>query len=120
MQELSRRPSRTVRSRGSALVRRAGLIAAIAGLPLVVADVASAQAPYAILAFTKNATVGSAEGVAALQAAAPPGATVEASSDASKFTQAGLAAYKAVVFLNTSGDVLDDTQQAAFEAYIKG
>ena len=35
----------------------------------------------------------------------------------SKFTDAGLAPYKAVVFLNTTGDVLDTAQQTAFEKY---
>jgi type 1 glutamine amidotransferase len=42
------------------------------------------------------------------------------SSDAGRFTDASLARYDAVVFLNTSGDVLDDAQQAAFERYITG
>ena len=78
---------------------------------------ASAQDPYSVLVFTKNATVGAAEGVAALQASAPPGATFDVSADASKFTDAGLAPYKAVVFLNTTGDVLDAAQQTAFEKY---
>ena len=87
----------------------AGLAAACAVLPFAAAvDAASAQAdPYSVLVFTKNATVGAAEGVAALQASAPAGATFDVSADASKFTDAGLAPYKAVVFLNTTGDVLD-------------
>src|SRR4051794_34840459 len=101
--------------------RRAGLAAACAVLPFVaVVDAASAQAdPYSVLVFTKNATVGAAEGVAALQASAPAGATFDVSNDASKFTDAGLAPYKAVVFLNTTGDVLDASQEAAFEKYFR-
>src|SRR5262245_1751021 len=101
--------------------RRAGLAAACAVLPFAAAvDAASAQSdPYSVLVFTKNATVGAAEGVAALQAAAPPGATFDVSADASKFTDAGLAPYKAVVFLNTTGDVLDASQEAAFEKYFR-
>jgi cytochrome c len=101
--------------------RRAGLAAACAVLPFAAAvDAASAKAdPYSVLVFTKNATVGAAEGVAALQASAPADATFEVSADASKFTDAGLAPYKAVVFLNTTGDVLDPAQEAAFEKYFR-
>ena len=93
----------------AAICRRLGIAAAIAALPLAAADAASAKAadPYSVLVFTKNATVGAAEGLAALQAAAPPEATFEASTDAGKFTDAGLAPYNAVVFLITSGDLLD-------------
>jgi uncharacterized protein len=39
--------------------------------------------------------------------------------DASFFTPDRLKQYKVVVFLNTSGDVLDNEQQAAFEDYIR-
>jgi PKD repeat protein/type 1 glutamine amidotransferase len=100
--------------------RRAGLAAACAVLPFAAVDAASAQSdPYSVLVFTKNATVGASEGVAALQASAPPGASFDVSADASKFTDAGLAPYKAVVFLNTTGDVLDASQEAAFEKYFR-
>jgi PKD repeat protein/glucose/arabinose dehydrogenase/type 1 glutamine amidotransferase len=102
--------------------RRAGLAAACLALPFAASiDAASAKAadPYSVLVFTKNATVGAAEGVAALQASAPADATFEVSADASKFTDAGLAPFKAVVFLNTTGDVLDASQEAAFEKYFR-
>lgn len=45
---------------------------------------------------------------------------VSVSADSSSFTAANLAKFGAVVFLNTTGEVLDDTQQAAFEAYVQG
>ena len=46
---------------------------------------------------------------------------VDASEDSAVvFTDAFLAHYDAVVFLSTTGDPLNDTQQAAFERYIKG
>src|SRR5918992_1126031 len=49
------------------------------------------------------------------------GIAVDWSEDsAAAFTAATLAQYDAVVFLSTTGDPLDDTQQAAFEAYIQG
>lgn len=44
---------------------------------------------------------------------------VDTSSDAAIFTKDNLKKYKAVVFLNTTGNVLDDAQQAAFEQYIR-
>ncbi|MGW1003734.1 ThuA domain-containing protein [Streptomyces sp. NPDC002520] len=46
------------------------------------------------------------------------GFTVDATEDAGAFTGANLRRYDAVVFMSTTGDVLDDTQQAAFEGYI--
>lgn len=44
---------------------------------------------------------------------------VDTSSDAAVFTKDNLKKYKAVVFLNTTGNVLDEVQQAAFEQYIR-
>ncbi len=44
---------------------------------------------------------------------------VDVTEDAAAFTEDNLRAYDAVVFLNTTGDVLDEAQQAAFEKYIR-
>jgi len=44
---------------------------------------------------------------------------VDATEDASLFTDTDLARYQTVVFLNTTGDALDDDQQAAFQRYIR-
>lgn len=44
---------------------------------------------------------------------------LSATEDPRKFSDAGLAAYDVVVFLSTTGDVLDDAQQAAFERFIR-
>lgn len=44
----------------------------------------------------------------------------DTSSDASLFTDVNLKKYNAVVFLSTSGDMLNDQQQNAFERYIRG
>jgi type 1 glutamine amidotransferase len=44
--------------------------------------------------------------------------SVDATEDSSVFTAANLKNYRAVVFLSTTGDVLDDAQQKAFEQYI--
>ena len=47
------------------------------------------------------------------------GFKVDVTEDASAFTEDNLRQYGAVVFLNTTGDVLDDAQQRAFERYIQ-
>jgi PKD repeat protein len=44
---------------------------------------------------------------------------VDAIEDATLFTDDFLARYDAVIWLSTTGDVLNDTQQAAFERYIR-
>jgi cytochrome c len=44
---------------------------------------------------------------------------VDRTEDAATFTASQLALYDAVVFLSTSGDVLDPEQQGAFEEYIR-
>ena len=46
------------------------------------------------------------------------GFAVDATEDSRKFTLANLRQYAAVVFLNTSGDVLDQAQQTAFESFL--
>ncbi|MFI7273272.1 ThuA domain-containing protein [Streptomyces sp. NPDC049879] len=58
-------------------------------------------------------------GVAAIeQLGDENGFAVTATEDPAAFTTANLARYQAVVWLSTTGDVLDSAQQAAFEAYI--
>ena len=44
---------------------------------------------------------------------------VDATEDAARFSDDGLRAYQVVVFLNTTGAVLDAAQQAAFERFIR-
>ncbi|KOU78086.1 glycosyl hydrolase [Streptomyces sp. MMG1533] len=60
------------------------------------------------------------DGVAAVeQLGETAGFGVDATEDPGTFTARNLRRYDAVVFLSTTGDVLDDTQQAAFEGYIR-
>jgi type 1 glutamine amidotransferase len=47
------------------------------------------------------------------------GLGVDATEDAGAFTAANLARYRAVVFLSTTGDVLNGPQQTAFEHFIR-
>ncbi len=59
-------------------------------------------------------------GVAALrQLGSTRGFSVDATEDASAFADGSLAKYKAVVFLSTTGDILNPAQEAAFERYIR-
>jgi uncharacterized protein len=77
-----------------------------------------------VLAFSKTAGFRHASIGAALdtidELGAANGFTVDRSEDAADFTDANLANYDAVVFVSTTGDFLNDEQQAAFEQYIRG
>jgi type 1 glutamine amidotransferase len=53
------------------------------------------------------------------QMSAKYGFDVDATENAALFTDANLANYDVVIFLCTTGDVLNATQQAAFERYIR-
>ena len=76
-----------------------------------------------VLVFTKTAGFrhdSIADGIAAIQTLGREnGFTVEATEDAGRFTDEGLASYRAVIFLNTTGDVLAADQERAFERYIR-
>ncbi|WP_207755423.1 ThuA domain-containing protein [Nonomuraea cypriaca] len=81
-------------------------------------------AAYQVLVFSKTAGFrhdsipAGVEAVRSLGAA--NGFTVTATEDAAAFTTANLAGYRAVVFLSTTGDVLNDGQQAALQSYVDG
>jgi len=79
---------------------------------------------YDVLVFSKTAGFRHSSiptGVEAIRTlGAENGFSVTATEDAGAFTDGNLAQYEAVVFLSTTGDVLDETQQAAFERYIEG
>jgi type 1 glutamine amidotransferase len=83
---------------------------------------AAVDRPYDVLVFSK--TVGFrhdsiAAGIQAIrELGVANGFTVTATEDAKAFTTGKLARYEAVVFLNTTGDVLNNAQQRAFESYI--
>ncbi|MCF6476076.1 DUF1080 domain-containing protein [Nonomuraea sp. MG754425] len=96
------------------------LVLTAAGLTAAV----PADPAYDVLVFSKTAGFRHDSIPAGVQAVRDLGAangfTVTATEDAGAFTAANLAGYEAVVFLSTTGDVLDDTQQAAFQAYVDG
>ncbi|WP_199430141.1 ThuA domain-containing protein [Qaidamihabitans albus] len=90
------------------------------------ATVASAQQQEdpSVLVFSKTAGYRHASiptGVSAIeQLGAENGFTVEATEDAAAFTDENLSRFDAVVWLSTTGDVLDEAQQGAFERYVEG
>ncbi|MDQ4054050.1 MAG: ThuA domain-containing protein, partial [Actinomycetota bacterium] len=57
---------------------------------------------------------------AVCEVAGADGIAVDWTEDSAAFTPDTLAQYDAVVFLSTTGDVLDGAQQTAFEEYIQG
>ncbi|MFK3985127.1 ThuA domain-containing protein [Micromonospora sp. NPDC050397] len=87
-------------------------------------ETAAAAETYQVMVFSKTAGYRheSVEaGVAAIERLGREnGFQVDSTEDATAFTATNLAQYEAVVFLSTTGDVLDAEQQAAFEAYIRG
>ncbi|WP_433214161.1 ThuA domain-containing protein [Dactylosporangium sp. CS-047395] len=106
-------------------IRSLTFAAVLVGSLLVGAPAAQAADPaYDVLVFSKTAGFRHDAIPAGIQAVRDLGAannfTVTATEDASVFTAAGLAPYEAVVFMSTTGDVLNDAQQTAFESYIRG
>ncbi|MFJ4466773.1 ThuA domain-containing protein [Streptomyces sp. NPDC089424] len=90
----------------------------------IVAAAPAADPAYEVLVFSRTAGFRHSsidDGIAALRdLGATNNFTVDATEDPGAFTGANLARYEAVVFLSTTGDVLDATQQTAFEQYIRG
>jgi type 1 glutamine amidotransferase len=107
---------------------RRPVLTAVTGLLLSTVAVVAPQAPAQaapltnILVFSKTAGFrhdAIPAGIAAIQQlGAANGFSVTATEDAGQFTTANLAQYQAVVFLSTTGDVLNAAQQTAFEQYI--
>jgi type 1 glutamine amidotransferase len=83
----------------------------------------NAAAPFDVLVFSKTAGFRHDSIPTGIQAIRDLGAandfTITATENAEAFTADNLARYEAVVFLNTTGNVLDSSQQAAFESYIR-
>ncbi len=84
-----------------------------------------AQSPvYQVLVFSKTASfrhASIAAGKTALtKMATEKGFKVQFSEDANLFQEATLKQFNAVIFLSTTGDILNSAQQIAFERYIQG
>src|SRR5690606_33374246 len=118
------------------LVRRrwvraaSALLASALVLPLAAGSAGAQTQPpptddpeFSALVFSKTAAFrhdSIPAGIAAIQELGEEhGFTVDATEDAGAFTPENLAQYDVVVWLSTTGDVLNDQQQAAFEEYIQ-
>jgi type 1 glutamine amidotransferase len=95
----------------------------LAPVPGGTAQEATTAPAFAALVFSKTAGFrhdSIPEGIAAIKAlGAEHGFQVDATEDAARFTDGALSRYRVVVFLSTTGDVLDGAQKAAFERYIR-
>jgi len=83
----------------------------------------SSEPRFTVLVFTKTTGFRHDSIPAGIQAVKELGAAdkfaVETTEDAGMFTTAGLRRYRVVVFLNTTGEVLDPAQRSAFEGYVR-
>jgi type 1 glutamine amidotransferase len=113
---------------GKALLTATGLAASAAAVLALVAPAAAAPtaqegAGFDALVFSKTAGFRHSSipaGVAAIEKlGSEHGFDVDATEDPGAFTDENLAQYEVVVWLSTTGDVLDEEQQAAFERYIR-
>jgi type 1 glutamine amidotransferase len=106
------------------LLAAAGAAITLAACTLTAGPATAADTPYDVLVFSKTAGFRHDAIPVGIQTirdlGAANGFTVTATEDAGAFSTANLAQYEAVVFLSTTGDVLNAEQQAAFEAYIRG
>lgn len=114
------------------LVRALGLVASVAATAALVtpstaaathATAAGEDPGFDALVFSKTAAFRHSSiptGIAAIEKlGAENGFTVDATEDAADFNDANLAGYDVVIWLSTTGDVLDTGQQQAFERYIE-
>lgn len=105
------------------LVNRSFIIPFLASIFLINTLSCNAQQKDRILIFTKTAGFvhkSIPEGkTAIINAGQKAGFEVDTTSDASYFRKENLQQYKAIVFLNTTGNVLEEEQQIAFENYIR-
>lgn len=98
---------------------------AVAALLMETASAAPQQSKpnFRVLVFTKTAAFRHASIPFALKAlnelGAQDGFAIDATEDAGAFTPANLERYAAVAFVLTTGDVLNDSQQAALEGYLR-
>lgn len=90
---------------------------------IIFTNLASATPQPKVLLFSKTVEYhhnSIATGIAAIQRlGAENKFDVDTTIDVKKFNLKNLKHYKAVIFLSTTGDILNNTQQEAFEQYIK-
>jgi cytochrome c len=97
--------------------------ALLLGLPPAASPEHEAVAKPRILVFTKTTGFRHESIPAAIEAVrelgAASGLAVDTTEDSNAFSESNLARYEAVVFLMTTGDVLEGSQERAFERFIR-
>jgi type 1 glutamine amidotransferase len=113
-------------------ISRRTLLSAVGGLPLAAyASEIRAQTPSRpapadarLLVFTRTTGYrhdSIPDGIAAIQGLGPAyGFAVDQTEDPALFNAASLASYRALIFLSTTGDLLEAPQQAALQQYLAG
>lgn len=90
---------------------------------LIAATLAITQSTFSVLIFSKTAGYrhdSIATGIETIRTLGKANNfQVTATEDSTQFNKANLKNYKAVIFLNTTGDILNPEQQVAFRAYIE-
>jgi type 1 glutamine amidotransferase len=121
-----RHPTPPWGARKTSPLRRLSMVA-VAALTAAAATLTAVPAQadaFKVLVFSKTAGFRHDSIPAGVQAIRDLGAAndfaVDATEDAGAFTTGNLAQYQAVVFLSTTGDVLNDSQQSAFQSYVDG
>ena len=99
------------------------VLVALAGCAPAAAPASGPAPAYRVLVFSRTAGFRHDSIPAGIRAVRDLGTAggfaVDATEDARRFTAANLARYRVVVFLSTTGDVLDARQQDAFEGWIR-
>lgn len=104
---------------GKGIRRTVTALVAACALGLLGAAPAHAQAPVEVLVFHGPPDATTTAGVSAITAiGAANDFDVTATGDPAQISAENLDGYRAVVFLNTAGDQLDDAQEAALEDYV--
>jgi cytochrome c len=113
---------RSIKRHRSAALANAGAILCAVALIAAAGLPPAAAAEFSALVFSKTLMFrhpSITNGIAAIRKlGAENGFHVDATEDASVFTPTNLARYKVVIFLSTSGDILNEEQQAAFKSFI--
>jgi cytochrome c len=99
------------------------VVSVLGGSLSPIAEAENTQPRFSILVFSKTTGFrheSIPHGIEAVKAlGADHGFAVDSTEDAARLTDEELARYRVVVFLSTTGDILDDRQKAAFERYIR-
>ena len=92
--------------------------------PCIHAETSEKQPAFRVLVFSKTLLfrhTSIPNGITAIQRlGAEHGFAVEATEDSAAFTPDNLTKFQAVVFLSTTGDVLDEAQENALKEYVLG